>query len=123
MARPGKILTWLAPALLAAGLRRIVTGVPLTNMCPEWAPDGKHLTWLAPALLLLLSAGCSGANLGDIDESVDSREEMPGPGILADENGDSALKWSTASKEPEATRNSYNGWSTRSSNRINSRHR
>jgi phytoene dehydrogenase-like protein len=31
-------------ALLAAGLRRIVTAVPLTNMCPEWAPDGKHLT-------------------------------------------------------------------------------
>lgn len=67
------------------------------------ARPGKILTWLAPALLLLLSAGCSGANLGDIDESVDSREEMPGPGILADENGDSALKWSTASKEPEAT--------------------
>jgi phytoene dehydrogenase-like protein len=31
-------------ALLAAGLRRIVSAVPLTNMCPEWAPDGKHLT-------------------------------------------------------------------------------
>jgi phytoene desaturase len=31
-------------ALLAAGLQRIVTGVPLTNICPEWAPDGKHLT-------------------------------------------------------------------------------
>ncbi len=30
-------------ALLAAGLKRIVTGVPLTNICPEWAPDGKHL--------------------------------------------------------------------------------
>jgi len=30
-------------ALLAAGLERIVTGVPLTNICPEWAPDGKHL--------------------------------------------------------------------------------
>jgi phytoene dehydrogenase-like protein len=30
-------------ALLAAGLQRIVTGVPLTNICPEWAPDGKHL--------------------------------------------------------------------------------
>ncbi len=31
-------------AFLAAGLERIVTGVPLTNICPEWAPDGKHLT-------------------------------------------------------------------------------
>lgn len=30
-------------AILAAGLERIVTGVPLTNICPEWAPDGKHL--------------------------------------------------------------------------------
>lgn len=30
-------------AFLAAGLERIVSGVPLTNVCPEWAPDGKHL--------------------------------------------------------------------------------
>ncbi|MBL8645358.1 MAG: NAD(P)/FAD-dependent oxidoreductase [Rhodospirillaceae bacterium] len=30
-------------AILAAGLKRIVTAVPLTNICPEWAPDGKHL--------------------------------------------------------------------------------
>jgi hypothetical protein len=52
--------------------------------------------------MLLVIAGCSGANLGDIDESVDSREEMPGPGILADDEGESALKWSNASKEPEA---------------------
>jgi phytoene dehydrogenase-like protein len=31
-------------AILAAGLERIVTAVPLTNICPEWAPDGRHLT-------------------------------------------------------------------------------
>lgn len=31
-------------AFLAAGLERIVTGVPLTNICPEWSPDGRHLT-------------------------------------------------------------------------------
>jgi phytoene desaturase len=30
-------------AILAAGLERIVTAVPLTNICPEWAPDGRHL--------------------------------------------------------------------------------
>lgn len=30
-------------AILAAGLERIVTGVPLSNICPEWAPDGRHL--------------------------------------------------------------------------------
>jgi phytoene dehydrogenase-like protein len=31
-------------SILAAGLQRIVTAVPLTNICPEWAPDGKHIT-------------------------------------------------------------------------------
>ncbi len=30
-------------SFLAAGLQRIVTGVPLTNICPEWAPDGRHI--------------------------------------------------------------------------------
>jgi phytoene desaturase len=30
-------------SILAAGLQRIVTGVPLTNICPEWAPDGRHI--------------------------------------------------------------------------------
>lgn len=30
-------------ALLAAGLQRIVTCMPLTNICPEWSHDGKHL--------------------------------------------------------------------------------
>jgi len=63
----------------------------------------RILSRLTPAALLLLAiAGCSGTNLGDIDESVDSREQMPGPGILADENGETSLKWSTASNETEA---------------------
>jgi phytoene dehydrogenase-like protein len=31
-------------SILAAGLQRVVTAVPLTNICPEWAPDGKHIT-------------------------------------------------------------------------------
>jgi hypothetical protein len=57
---------------------------------------------LAPAALLLLAiAGCSGANLGDIDEEVNSREQMPGPGILADDEGESALKWSNDSEQAE----------------------
>ena len=30
-------------SILAAGLQRIVTAVPLTNICPEWAPDGRHI--------------------------------------------------------------------------------
>lgn len=31
-------------SILAAGLERVVTAMPLTNVCPEWAPDGRHLT-------------------------------------------------------------------------------
>ena len=54
-------------------------------------------------LLLFLNAACSGTNLGQIDESVDSREEMPGPGIFADDEGESSLKWSTDSSEPSST--------------------
>jgi len=53
-------------------------------------------------LLLILNAACSGTNLGEIDESVDSREEMPGPGILADEEGETALKWSSGSSEAQS---------------------
>jgi hypothetical protein len=65
--------------------------------------QGHTLSRLAPAALLLLAiSACSGTNLGDIDEEVNSREQMPGPGVLADEEGESALKWSSASKESEA---------------------
>jgi len=31
-------------SILAAGLERVVTAMPLTVVCPEWAPDGKHIT-------------------------------------------------------------------------------
>lgn len=31
-------------SFLAAGLQRIVTGVPLTVICPEWSHNGKHVT-------------------------------------------------------------------------------
>ena len=69
--------------------------------------NSQTLPWLAPALLLLMAnVGCSGANLGDFDDSNDSREEMPGPGIFTDESGDSALTWSSDSKEPASTANS-----------------
>jgi hypothetical protein len=69
----------------------------------------RILSRLTPAVLLLLAnAGCSGVNLGEIDESVDSREQMPGPGILADEEGESTLKWSSSSKEPEAAASTTN---------------
>jgi hypothetical protein len=53
-----------------------------------------------PVVLLLAASGCSNTNLGDIDESVDSREEMPGPGIFAQDDGQSALTWSSDSNEP-----------------------
>ena len=62
-----------------------------------------NLSRLAPAvLLLLLGSACSGTDLGQIDESVDSREEMPGPGVFADDNGKSALSWSSDSNDPAA---------------------
>ena len=62
-----------------------------------------NLSRLAPAvLLLLLGSACSGTNLGQIDESVDSREEMPGPGIFAQDDGKPALTWSSDSNEPTA---------------------
>jgi len=67
-------------------------------------PYQPNLSRLAPVVLLLfLNSACSGTNLGQIDESVDSREEMPGPGIFADDQGDSSLKWSNDSSEPSST--------------------
>jgi hypothetical protein len=67
-------------------------------------PLQLNLSRLAPVVLLLfLNAACSGANLGQIDESVDSREEMPGPGIFSDDEGETALKWSTDSGEPQSS--------------------
>jgi len=63
----------------------------------------KTLPWLAPVLLLLLlNTGCSGANLGDMDESANPRDDMPGPGIFSDDQGETTLKWSNDSKEAEA---------------------
>ena len=59
--------------------------------------------WLVPLILLLMTAtGCSNTNLGNIDESADNRQEMPGPGIFADESGETKLKWSSDSSDPAA---------------------
>ena len=67
------------------------------------ARHGKALPWLVPVLLLLLlNAGFSGANLGEVDESANPRDDMPGPGIFADDEGETPLKWSNDSKEAEA---------------------
>jgi len=51
-------------------------------------------------ILLVAAAGCNSANLGNIDETDDPRETMPGPGVLADEQGESPLTLKTgADKE------------------------
>ncbi len=59
---------------------------------------------LTPAALsgifLLTAAGCSSMNLGQFDETPDPREEMPGPGIFSDEEGNTTLKWSNDKNQP-----------------------
>jgi hypothetical protein len=60
------------------------------------------LLQLLPVVLLLAATGCSNTNLGDIDESVDSREQMAGPGIFADESDETKLKWSSDNSESAA---------------------
>ena len=67
-------------------------------------PYQPNLSRLAPVVLLLfLNSACSGTNLGQIDESVDSREEMAGPGVFSNDEGEPILKWSTDSSEPAST--------------------
>ena len=68
---------------------------------------GKRITAilrLKPAaltgLILLGAVGCSSMNLGQFDETPDPREEMPGPGIFSDEEGNTTLKWSTDKNQP-----------------------
>lgn len=54
-------------------------------------------------ILLIAAAGCSATNLGNIDETDDPRETMPGPGVLADEQGESPLTLKTGA-DKEATK-------------------
>ncbi len=63
------------------------------------------LRLMPPALAgiyLLTAAGCSSMDLGQIDETEDPRDEMPGPGIFSDEQGNTKLKWSSDKKQPPA---------------------
>jgi hypothetical protein len=54
------------------------------------------------SILLVTVAGCTSTNLGQIDETEDPREDMPGPGVLANEDGETPLKLKTGnSKQPE----------------------
>ena len=57
---------------------------------------------LLSTVLLLALAGCSNVNLGNIDDSVDAREDMPGPGIFRDAEGKSSLSWSSEDSDPAA---------------------
>jgi len=59
---------------------------------------------MVAALLTLLAgaSGCGGAGLGQIDESRSERDDMRGPGILADDSGETVLKWSS-DKQQAAT--------------------
>ncbi len=61
------------------------------------------LRLMPPALAgiyLLTAAGCSSMDLGQIDETEDPRDEMPGPGIFSDDKGETKLKWSTDKNQP-----------------------
>lgn len=49
--------------------------------------------------MLSVTFGCSNLNLGQVDDSIDDREEMAGPGIFSDDDGEPALKWSSEEKK------------------------
>jgi hypothetical protein len=70
----------------------------------------KHITqtwqlrrFVLTVVLLATAAGCSSTNLGNIDETDDPRETMPGPSILADEQGESPLTLKTGADKEAAT--------------------
>ncbi len=48
---------------------------------------------------MAVASGCSSVKLGDIDETVDHRDDMPGPGILSDTNGESTLMWKSSNRD------------------------
>jgi hypothetical protein len=53
-------------------------------------------------VLLLTVVGCSNTNLGNIDETEDPREDMSGPGVLANEEGETPLKLETGNSQQSA---------------------
>lgn len=50
-------------------------------------------------VLLLTAVGCNSMDLGQIDETDDPRETMPGPGVLANEQGETPLKLETGASK------------------------
>jgi hypothetical protein len=63
-----------------------------------WQPG----RFVLAGFLLVTAAGCSNTNLGNINETDDPRETMPGPGVLADEQGESPLTLKTGADKEAA---------------------
>jgi len=57
---------------------------------------------LLVAAMLLVAAGCAGTDLGQIDETRAERDDMAGPGVFADKNGETPLKWTVGEKPAAA---------------------
>lgn len=55
------------------------------------------------AILLFTTTGCSSRNLGQLDETPDDREEMAGPGVFSEDDGETKLKWSTGKSKSTTT--------------------
>jgi len=70
-------------------------------------PEGRNIAVFKLLLLGLLvlagGASCSSANLGHLDETPSERDDMPGPGIFADQNGESVLTWSSDNEQAKST--------------------
>ncbi|HEY5738189.1 MAG TPA: hypothetical protein VIW27_00615 [Gammaproteobacteria bacterium] len=58
---------------------------------------------LLAAAVLLVAGGCAGTDLGRIDETRDERDDMAGPGVFADQSGETPLKWTVGDTRPSAT--------------------
>jgi hypothetical protein len=54
------------------------------------------------SILLVTAASCSSTNLGNIDETEDPRENMSGPGVLANEDGETPLTLKTGKNRQPA---------------------
>lgn len=60
------------------------------------------LAGLVISFIAGVTTGCNSMNLGNVDQTEDPRDNMPGPGIFdSDEEGD-ALTWHTGKQKPAA---------------------
>ena len=63
----------------------------------------RSSSWrLFAAALLVAAGGCANTDLGQIDETRDERDDMGGPGIFADESGETQLKWEVGGGQSES---------------------